>query len=185
MTRQGGAWVPDGRAKAIRADCEASLAALDGLAIDTYLLHAPDPRTPWTTSVRALARLHAEGLVARIGISNVNRRQLDEALELAPISAVQVALSVVDDGPLRGGLVERCAERASRSSPTLRWAGRGGRPRWRAARRLAQVGGRRRRHARRGRAGLAVVALPHRRRHPGRPSPRDGAQCGPRGGPGR
>jgi aryl-alcohol dehydrogenase-like predicted oxidoreductase len=110
MTRQDGAWVPDGRAKAIRADCEASLAALDGLPIDTYLLHAPDPRTPWTTSVRALSRLEADGLVARVGISNVNRRQLDEALELAPISAVQVALSVFDDGPLRGGLVERCAE---------------------------------------------------------------------------
>ena len=110
MTRQGGGWVPDCRAKAIRADCEASLAALDGLAIDTYLLHAPDPRTPWATSVRALARLQAEGLVARVGLSNVNRPQLDEAVALAPISAVQVALSVVDDGPLRGGLVERCAE---------------------------------------------------------------------------
>jgi aryl-alcohol dehydrogenase-like predicted oxidoreductase len=110
MTRQGGGWVPDGRARAIRADCEASLDALDGLAIDTYLLHAPDPRTPWSTSVRALARLHADGLVARIGLSNVNRRQLDEALELAPISAVQVALSVVDDAAVRGGLVERCAD---------------------------------------------------------------------------
>ncbi len=111
MTREGVAWRPDGRAKAIRADCEASLSALDGLAIDTYLLHAPDPRTPWTTSVRALARLHADGLVARVGVANVNRRQLDEALELAPISAVQVALSPFDDGPLRGGLVERCLER--------------------------------------------------------------------------
>jgi aryl-alcohol dehydrogenase-like predicted oxidoreductase/predicted kinase len=110
MTREGGAWVPDGRAKAIRADCEASLAALDGLPIDTYLLHAPDPRTPWTTSVRALARLHADGLVARVGISNVNRRQFDEALELASIGAVQVALSMFDDGPLRGGLVQRCGE---------------------------------------------------------------------------
>jgi aryl-alcohol dehydrogenase-like predicted oxidoreductase/predicted kinase len=110
MTRPGGEWVPDGRAKAIHADCEASLAALDGLAIDTYLLHAPDPRTPWATSVRALARLHAEGLVRRVGLSNINRHQLDEALALAPISAVQVALSVADDGPLRGGVVERCAE---------------------------------------------------------------------------
>jgi aryl-alcohol dehydrogenase-like predicted oxidoreductase len=110
MTREDGAWVPDGRAKAIRADCEASLAALDGLAIDTYLLHAPDPRTPWATSVRALAGLAAEGMVARVGVSNVNRRQLDEALELAPLDAVQVALSVHDDRALRGGLVERCAE---------------------------------------------------------------------------
>src|SRR5438067_81505 len=34
MTRAGGAWTPDGRAKAILRDCEARLAALDGLAID-------------------------------------------------------------------------------------------------------------------------------------------------------
>jgi aryl-alcohol dehydrogenase-like predicted oxidoreductase len=110
MTRAGGGWVPDGRAKAILADCEASRAALDGLEIDLYLLHAPDPRTPWRTSVRALARLVDEGLVTRVGVSNVNRGQLDEALELAPISAVQVALSVVDDRALRGGIVERCEE---------------------------------------------------------------------------
>ena len=57
MTRPGGAWVPDGRAKAIAADCAASIAALDGLPIDLFLIHAPDPRTPWRTSVRALGRL--------------------------------------------------------------------------------------------------------------------------------
>src|SRR5215207_212921 len=110
MTRAGGGWVPDGRPKAILGDCEARLAALDGLAIDLYLIHAPDRRTPWRTSVRALARLVDEGLVKRVGLSNVNRGQLDEALEVAPVSAVQVALSVVDDRALRGGVVERCAE---------------------------------------------------------------------------
>lgn len=109
MTRPGGAWVPDGRAKAIVRDCEASLAALGGLAIDLYLIHAPDSRTPWRTSVRVLARLLDEGLVRHVGISNVKRRQLDEALEIAPISAVQVALSVYDDTALRGGIVDRCA----------------------------------------------------------------------------
>jgi aryl-alcohol dehydrogenase-like predicted oxidoreductase len=106
----GAGWAPDGRAKTIRADCEASLAALDGLSIDTYLIHAPDSRTPWSTSVRALARLQEDGLVRRIGVSNVNRLQLDEALELAPIAAVEVALSLQDDSALRGGVVERCDE---------------------------------------------------------------------------
>ena len=110
MARPDGAWVPDGRAKSIRADCEASLEALGGLPIDLYLLHAPDPRTPWSTSVRALARLVDDGLVARIGVCNVNRTQLDEAVELAPIAAVQVAISPFDDRALRGGVVERCAE---------------------------------------------------------------------------
>ncbi len=110
MTRPGGGWVPDGRAKAIRADCEASLEALDGLAIDLYLLHAPDSRTPWATAVRALGLLVDKGLVRSVGLSNVNRRQLDEALELAPIAAVQVALSPFDDRAMRGGVLERCEE---------------------------------------------------------------------------
>ena len=110
MTRPAGAWVPDGRAKAILADCEASLVALDGLPIDLYLIHAPDSRTPWRTSVRALARLLDQHMVERVGVSNVNRRQLDEAIELVPIAAVEVALSLDDDRALRGGIVERCAE---------------------------------------------------------------------------
>jgi aryl-alcohol dehydrogenase-like predicted oxidoreductase len=111
MTRPDGRWAPDGRARAIRADCEASLEALDGLGVDTYFLHAHDPRTPWRTSVRALAKLVDEGLVRTIGISNVSRTQLDEALDLAPIGAVQVALSIGDDRAIRGGVVERCEER--------------------------------------------------------------------------
>jgi aryl-alcohol dehydrogenase-like predicted oxidoreductase len=110
MGRPGGGWQPDGRAKTIRSDCVASLDALDGIPIELYLIHAPDPRTPWRTSVRALAKLVDEGLVSRAGVSNVNRAQLDEAVELAPIAAVQVALSVFDDRALRGGIVERCTE---------------------------------------------------------------------------
>jgi aryl-alcohol dehydrogenase-like predicted oxidoreductase/predicted kinase len=111
MSREGGAWIPDGRAKTIRADCEASLEALDGLPIDLFFVHVPDPRTPWRTSVRALARLVDDGLVRRVGVANVNRPQLDEALEHAPIAAVQVALSVFDDSAIRGGVVEQCVER--------------------------------------------------------------------------
>ena len=60
MSRAGGGWVPDGRAKAIRADCEASLEALDGLPIDLYLC---TPRSAHTVGdvVRALARLLDDG----------------------------------------------------------------------------------------------------------------------------
>jgi hypothetical protein len=61
--------------------------------------------------VRALARLVDEGVVRRVGLSNVNRAQLDEACELAPVAAVEVALSVFDDRAARGGVLERCAER--------------------------------------------------------------------------
>jgi hypothetical protein len=60
--------------------------------------------------VRALGRLLRESLVGRVGLSNVNRRQLDEAAELVPIAAVEVALSVFDDSAVRGAIIERCAE---------------------------------------------------------------------------
>jgi aryl-alcohol dehydrogenase-like predicted oxidoreductase/predicted kinase len=106
----GDGWVPDGRAKSLRADCEASLVALDGVEIDLYLVHAPDQRTPWRTTVRALSRLAEEELVRRVGVSNVSLPQLEEALALAPVAAVEVALSAHDERALRGGLVDRCLE---------------------------------------------------------------------------
>jgi aryl-alcohol dehydrogenase-like predicted oxidoreductase len=111
MTRTAGGWVPDGRAKAILGDCEASLAALDGLVIDLYLIHAPDPRTPWQTSIRALARLLHDGSVRRVGLSNVNRRQLAAAVDLVEIAAIEVSLSPLDDGAVRAGLLDFCEER--------------------------------------------------------------------------
>ena len=180
MSRAGGGWVPDGRAKAIRADCEASLEALDGLPIDLYLLHAPDPRTPWATSVRALARLVDEGLVRHVGVANVNLRLLDEALELAPIDAVQVPLNPFDVAALRGGVVERCTERgiAVIAHSPLGGPRRAGRLE-RNARRSSASRMLTPRRPRRSRS-RGCCRLPGGRRDPGRPPSRDGAlgRCG-------
>lgn len=111
MLREGKAWIPDGRARTITADCEASLAALAGTPIDLFLLHAPDPSRSLSTAVHALDRLLDEGLVAHVGLSNVSRAQLDEALATVPVAAVEIALSPFDDGGLRDGTVALCAER--------------------------------------------------------------------------
>ncbi|HTU57022.1 MAG TPA: aldo/keto reductase, partial [Polyangiales bacterium] len=62
MRRDGGAWMPDGRARAIEEDATASVEALAGVPIDVLLLHAPDPRVSFATSVRSLARVHADGM---------------------------------------------------------------------------------------------------------------------------
>jgi aryl-alcohol dehydrogenase-like predicted oxidoreductase len=110
MARTGDGWIPDGRAKAILAGCEASRAALDGLDIDLYLIHAPDSRIPWETSVRALRRLLDEHVVRHVGLSNVNRQQVEAALALVPIAAVEVELSVLNDGAIRAGVVDYCAD---------------------------------------------------------------------------
>src|SRR4051812_15650981 len=79
MRRPEGYWIVDGKAKQIVDDCEASVKALGHLPIDLYLLHVPDTNVPFATSVRALASCLERGLVKRIGLSNVNRSQLDEA----------------------------------------------------------------------------------------------------------
>lgn len=111
MRREGAAWIPDGRAKAILGDCEASLAALNGVPIDLYLLHAPDPATTWQTSLRALVRVLDEGMVRRVGMANVTRVQLEAAAATLPITAVEVALNPFDDSRLRDGTVALCGER--------------------------------------------------------------------------
>jgi aryl-alcohol dehydrogenase-like predicted oxidoreductase/histidinol phosphatase-like enzyme len=111
LTRPDGQWIADGRARHLAAACEASLRALGVDRIALYQLHAPDPRTPLATSVRALAALQDDGRIEQIGLGNVTLGQLREALDLAPIAAVQVELSPWHDASLRGGLVEFCAER--------------------------------------------------------------------------
>ena len=111
LTRPGGRWVADGRARHLAAACAASRKALGVERISLYQLHAPDPRTSLATSVRALAALQRDGLVEQIGLCNVSLGALREALDLAPIAAVQVELSPWHDASLRGGLVELCAER--------------------------------------------------------------------------
>jgi len=111
LTRPGGRWVADGRARHLAAACAASREALGVPRIALYQLHAPDPRTPLATSVRALAALQRDGLVEQIGLCNVSLGELREALDIAPIASVQVELSPWQDAALRGGVVEECVAR--------------------------------------------------------------------------
>lgn len=49
LTRPGGRWEPDGRARHLVAACQASLRALGLTRIPLYQLHAPDPDVPLAT----------------------------------------------------------------------------------------------------------------------------------------
>jgi aryl-alcohol dehydrogenase-like predicted oxidoreductase len=110
MRRDGGAWIPDGRAKRIAEDIAASVEALDGVPIDVLFLHVPDPRIPLATTGRALARARQDGIVRAVGVSNVSRKQLEELAAHAPVSAVEVALGAYDDLAIRSGVVSYCLE---------------------------------------------------------------------------
>jgi aryl-alcohol dehydrogenase-like predicted oxidoreductase/predicted kinase len=114
LTRPDGRWEPDGRARHLVAACERSCRALDVAAIDLYQLHAVDPQTPLSTSVRALAALHRNGVIKSIGLSNVTVGQIEEARRLAPIAAVQVELSVCHDGSVLSGVAAYCVQHGIR-----------------------------------------------------------------------
>ena len=108
LTRPDGRWMADGRAVHLRAACDASRRALDVDRIQLYQLHAPDPRTPLATSVRALAALQRDGLVDEIGLCNVSVGQIEQARQIADIAAVQVELSVWNDDNVLSGVAEYC-----------------------------------------------------------------------------
>jgi aryl-alcohol dehydrogenase-like predicted oxidoreductase len=109
LVRPHGQWIPDGRAKHLDEAARASRERLG--RIDVYLLHAVDPQVPLATSVRALAKLREAGVVGAIGLSNINVHQLEQALAIAPIEAVEVELHPWRLDALRGGLVAACERR--------------------------------------------------------------------------
>ena len=108
LTRPQGGWVPDGRARHLIAACEASRRALGVERIHLYQLHAPDPRIPLTTSVRALAALKRDGRIECIGLCNVNVGQIEEARRITEIDAIQIELNLWKDENLLNGVAGYC-----------------------------------------------------------------------------
>jgi aryl-alcohol dehydrogenase-like predicted oxidoreductase len=108
VRRDGEAWIHDGRPEHLRRACEASLARLG--RIDLYYLHAVDERVPIEESIGELARLSHEGKIGAIGVSNVDRVQIERALREADIAAVQNELSPYVAGDL--SVLELCEERS-------------------------------------------------------------------------
>lgn len=98
--RRGDSFPVDGRPDTLRAHCETSLRVLEVDRIDLYQLHHVDPQVPLADSVGALGQLQEDGKIAAIGLSNVTVAQLDEALAVAPVAAVQNRLSYSDPGDL-------------------------------------------------------------------------------------
>jgi aryl-alcohol dehydrogenase-like predicted oxidoreductase/histidinol phosphatase-like enzyme/predicted kinase len=108
LKRPQGGWVEDGRARHLVAACEASLRALNVDRLDLYQLHVPDPRTPLATSVRALDALKRDGRIGAIGLCNVNVAQIEEARRITDVAAIQVEMSIWQDGSLLNGVAGYC-----------------------------------------------------------------------------
>jgi aryl-alcohol dehydrogenase-like predicted oxidoreductase len=108
LTRPDGRWTPDGRARHLRAACDASREALGVSRLALYQLHAPDPQVPWMTTVRALAALQRDGMADAIGLCNVTVAQIEAARAVVPIATVQAELSPWKDRAVAAGVVAYC-----------------------------------------------------------------------------
>lgn len=84
-----GQMVIDGRPEVLRKQCETSLQRLQVDRMDLLYLHAPDSKTPIKASACELRRLLEEGKTRAVGVSNVNRSQLEEFASECPLSAFQ------------------------------------------------------------------------------------------------
>jgi histidinol-phosphate phosphatase family protein len=107
LTRPNGRWAPNGRPEHLKRACEQSLQALGVEALDLFQLHVKDLKVPFEDSLGALADLHAEGKVRRLGVCNVNAADLQKALAILPKAAfatVQNELNPFESAAARGVL---------------------------------------------------------------------------------
>ncbi|MCH8255550.1 MAG: aldo/keto reductase, partial [Gemmatimonadetes bacterium] len=110
MTRPQGSWDKNGRPEQLRQACELSLKALDVERIDLYQFHTPDPTVPFADSVGVLARLHEEGKIRWVGLSNVTVEQIEEANTMVRVVTVQNRLNPFFREAIDTGVVRHCAD---------------------------------------------------------------------------
>lgn len=89
--------------------CKASLDRLGTDYLDLYLIHWPNPAISLRETLHAMARLHEQGLVRNIGVSNFSAYQLSCAQH---ITAVPIAVNQVEFHPWfqRPELIEYCQD---------------------------------------------------------------------------
>ena len=106
--RPGGAWTLEGNPESLRTACEQSLRELGLDCITLYYFHWPDPAVPYADSIGALARLQEEGKIQHIGVSNVTRELLQEAMAIVRVEAVQNKFNLSEREDLDSGLIAEC-----------------------------------------------------------------------------
>ncbi len=82
----------------IKKECEDSLKRLQTDYIDLYQIHWPDPKTPITETMEAVAELIEEGKVRAAGVCNYKVEHVNEALKTLPLASNQVPYSMINRG---------------------------------------------------------------------------------------
>ncbi|MFJ5730644.1 aldo/keto reductase [Streptomyces paradoxus] len=95
-TGPGGDWKLDGRPEILRDQVRQALRRLRTERIELLQLHRIDPDTPLADQLGTLRELQTEGLVGRIGLSEVTVEELERARELVDVVSVQNRYNLLD-----------------------------------------------------------------------------------------
>jgi aryl-alcohol dehydrogenase-like predicted oxidoreductase len=93
----------------VRSAFAASLERLQTDHVDLLYYHFPDGVTPIAETIGAMADLLDAGQVRALGVSNFDVAQLDQAVAVAPIAALQNEYSLLARAPERE-ILPRCRE---------------------------------------------------------------------------
>ena len=97
LTRPGsGQWVPNCRPDHLKQALDGSLKRLRLDRIDLYQLHTVDSKVPIEESVGALKQMQDAGKIRHVGLSNVDRKEIDRARKIVPIVSVQNRYNIED-----------------------------------------------------------------------------------------
>jgi pyridoxine 4-dehydrogenase len=120
-----GAWQGMARPDQLRGQVEENLRQLGRDHLDLVSLRTLSVSKPVGEHFAALARLRDAGLVRHLGLSNVTVAQIDEALAIAPVAAVQNRYSIDSRRPEAGDVLAACAARGIAFVPFFAIAGDG------------------------------------------------------------
>ena len=121
----GGAWQGMAAPDQLRGQVEENLRHLGRDHLDLVNLRTLSVSKPVGEHFAALAALRDTGLIRHLGLSNVTVEQIDEALAIAPVVAVQNRYSIDSRRPEADDVLGACAQRGIAFVPFFAIAGEG------------------------------------------------------------
>jgi aryl-alcohol dehydrogenase-like predicted oxidoreductase len=86
----------NGKYNDVIQESDRSLKRLNLEYIDLYLVHSPDPNTPFDETISALIKLQKQGKIKKIGVSNVTLQELKEYNKKGTIKFIQNRFSLIN-----------------------------------------------------------------------------------------
>ncbi|MCW5835533.1 MAG: aldo/keto reductase [Labilithrix sp.] len=97
LTRHGpDVWLPLGRPEYLRQCALMSMRRLGVDRLDLWQLHRIDPKVPRDEQFDAIAQMLKDGLVARVGLSEVSVEEIQAAQKFFPVATVQNQYNLID-----------------------------------------------------------------------------------------